>query len=144
MSEPTQEQPPPDIPVNDPPKMEKGTVSESAKGTLSNVIGGLLPGILGVIGALIRFIAVFIYYILFKVIPFLVFYFGIPMFILGAIMAIMFMGGHILFVIVFFTGTFIYIKKLIKAAYKLPKPKGSGMVNNIAGKVNNVGSKIKF
>ena len=138
------EQQPPDIPLNDPPKMEKGTAANSAKGTYSNIVGGLLPGIFGIIGALIRLIAVFIYYILFKVVPFIVLYFGIPMFILGAIMAVMFMGGHILFVIVFFTGTFIYIRKLIKAAYKLPKPNGGGMVNNIAGQANNLGSKIKF
>lgn len=144
MSDPSSEQPPPDIPLNDPPKVEKGTLANSGKGTLSNITGGLLPGILGIIGALIRFIAVFIYYILFKVIPFIVFYFGIPMFILGAIMAIMFMGGHIFFVIVFFTGTFIYMKKLIKAAYKLPKPKGDGLVNNLANQANNLGSKIKF
>ena len=35
-------------------------------------------------------------------------------------------------------------EKLIKAAYKLPKPKGDGLVNNIASKANNLGSKIKF
>lgn len=108
---------------------EKGAIS-----TLFNTLFGGLGKIFGVIGFLIGLILKIIYLLLFKFVPFVVFYFGIPLFILGAIMAIIFMGGHVFFVLVFFIGMFVYFKRLMKFIYNLPKPAN----DNISKKNNNL------
>tara|TARA_Y100000389_G_scaffold125084_1_gene122433 strand:+ start:328 stop:723 length:396 start_codon:yes stop_codon:yes gene_type:complete len=108
---------------------EKGAIS-----TLFNTLLGGLGKIFGVIGFLIGLILKIIYLLLFKFVPFVVFYFGIPLFILGAIMSIIFMGGHVFFVLVFFIGMFVYFKRLMKFVYNLPKPAN----DNVSKKNNNL------
>jgi hypothetical protein len=46
----------------------------------------------------------------FTLIPFVLMYIGIPMFLLGVILAVSFAGGTILFIIVFFLVMFYFIK----------------------------------
>jgi hypothetical protein len=86
-------------------------------GAISSVIvNGIFAGIPTVFSGIvwvIRIIFMALYYILFKIVPFLVQYVGIPMFILGAIMGIMFLGGHMLFVVLFIVGLYYYIRGLL-------------------------------
>ena len=105
--------------------VEKGAIS-----ILFNTIFGGLGKIFGVIGFLVGLILKVIYLLLFKFVPFVVFYFGIPLFILGAIMAVIFMGGHIFFILVFFIGMFTYFKRLMKYVYNLPKPASDNISKN--------------
>lgn len=85
------------------------------------VVSGGTFGILSIIMFILRIIAYLLYYIIAKIIPFLVMYIGIPTFILGAIMGLFFLGGHILFIVVFFVGLFLYLKNMYKVVYNLPK-----------------------
>ena len=64
---------------------------------------------------------------------------GIPTFILGAIMGLFFLGGHLLFVIVFFAGIFIYIRKLLGVVYTLPTKNPN--INNNNNNTPNIKSK---
>jgi len=85
------------------------------------VVSGGAFGFLAIIGLIIQFIIRFLYLLLVEVIPFVVTYFGIPLFILGLIIGVFFLGGHILFTIVFIGGMFFYFKGLGSVIYKLPK-----------------------
>jgi hypothetical protein len=84
------------------------------------VVSGGAFGILGLIFFVLKIIGAFLYVLFVKILPFVVWYIGIPTFILGAIMGLFFLGGHILFVIIFIAGLIFYIKNLIKVVYKLP------------------------
>jgi hypothetical protein len=66
-----------------------------------NGVFSFLPSVFSVIVMILKPIFIILYYLLFKIVPFLVTYIGIPLFILGAILAVMFMGGHMLMIIVF-------------------------------------------
>jgi len=77
-----------------------------------NGVFAFLPTVFSVIVMILKPIFIILYYLLFKIVPFLVTYIGIPLFILGAILAVMFMGGHMLMIIVFIGGMFLYIKGL--------------------------------
>jgi hypothetical protein len=104
------------------------------EGVFTVASGGTF-GILSVIMFILRIIAYLLYYIIVKIIPFLVMYIGIPTFILGAIMGLFFLGGHILFLVVFFAGLFLYLKNIYKVVYNLPK--------NISNNNNNMSSNTK-
>jgi hypothetical protein len=77
-------------------------------------------GIIGIISSVLKIIFYVLKIIFVDIMPFVIWYIGIPTFILGAIMGLIFLGGHILFIIVFIVGIFYYIKNLIKVVYKLP------------------------
>lgn len=99
---------------------------------LLTVVSGGAFGLLGIIFWILKTIGILLWYIFAKIIPFVVVYIGIPTFILGAIMGLFFLGGHLLFVIVFFVGIFIYVRKLIGVVYTLPtKNPNSNNNNNI-------------
>lgn len=85
-----------------------------------NLLSGGTFGILALIMFVIRAIIYVIYIIIVKVIPYFVKYIGIPTFILGLIMGLFFIGGHILFVIVFIVGLYYYIKNMTNIIYTLP------------------------
>lgn len=89
-----------------------------------NGVFAFLPTVFSVIVMILKPIFIILYYLLFKIVPFLVTYIGIPLFILGAVLAVMFMGGHMLMIIVFIGGMFLYIKGLfnIKLIAKEKKP----------------------
>lgn len=90
------------------------------EGVFTVASGGTF-GIISMIMYVLRIIAYLLYYIIVKIIPFLVMYIGIPTFILGVIMGLFFLGGHILFLVVFFAGLFLYLKNIYKVVYNLPK-----------------------
>lgn len=92
----------------------------------SLIVNGLFAGLPTVFSGIVwvlKIIFMALYYILFKIVPFLIQYVGIPMFILGAILGIMFLGGHMLFVVLFIVGMYFYIRGLfnIKLVSKAPK-----------------------
>lgn len=77
-------------------------------------------GILDVILYILKIIWSFLVLLFTKIMPFIVMYIGVPAFILGIIMGLFFLGGHILLVIVFVVGIFYYIKNLVNVVYMLP------------------------
>ena len=77
-----------------------------------NGIFALLPTVFSGVVWILKPIFIVLNYLFTKIIPFLVMYVGVPLFILGAIMAFMFLGGHILWVVIFLLGIFFYIKGL--------------------------------
>ena len=100
---------------------------------LANTVFAGLPTVFSGIVWVLKIVFAILSYILFTIVPFLVQYIGIPLFILGIIMGIMFMGGHILFVILFIIGLAFYIKGLLNIKLVNSKP---DIANNLA---NNVG-----
>lgn len=89
-------------------------------GVLGNIFGFLIPSLFTIIFAILKGIALVLYYIFVKIVPFMVVYFGIPLFILGAMMALLFVGGHMFFLIAFFVGVFFYIKGVFNIKLKPP------------------------
>ncbi len=89
-------------------------------GIVGNIVGFLIPTLFSIIFAILKGIALVLYYIFVKIVPFMVVYFGIPLFILGAMMALLFVGGHMFFLIAFFVGVFFYIKGVFNIKLKPP------------------------
>jgi len=89
-------------------------------GVIGNIAGFLIPTLFTVIFAILKGIALVLYYIFVKIVPFMVVYFGIPLFILGAMMALLFVGGHMFFLVAFFVGVFFYIKGVFNIKLKPP------------------------
>jgi hypothetical protein len=77
-------------------------------------------GVLGLIFFLLRVIWTFLMVFFFKVIPFIVVYLGAPMFIVGLIMGLFFLAGHMVFIVAFVIGLVYYVKNLTGVIYKLP------------------------
>ena len=77
---------------------------------LGNIFGYLIPSLFTVIFAILKVVALILYYLFAKIVPFMVVYFGIPLFILGAMMALLFVGGHMFFLVAFFVGVYFYIR----------------------------------
>ena len=100
-----------------------GTVFGMINSLIVNGLFAGLPTVFSGIVWVLKIIFMALYYILFKIVPFLIQYVGIPMFILGAILGIMFLGGHMLFVVLFIVGMYFYIRGLfnIKLVSKAPK-----------------------
>ena len=87
------------------------------------IVSGGAFGILGIILFIVYAILVILYYIFFVILPILVMYIGIPALIMGVVLALFFMGGHILLMIVFIVGGFLYVRGLYRTAYSLPSKK---------------------
>ena len=94
---------------------------------LFTVVSGGAFGILSVIMFVLKAILYILYYLFVKIIPFIVMYIGIPTFILGVIMGLFFLGGHLLFVIVFIVGLFLYLKNMFSVIYSLPTNKSDNI-----------------
>ena len=107
---------------------------------LGNIVGVGIPTIFVIIFGILKYVFIFIFFIIFTVVPFLVKYIGIPLFIVGAIMALLFFGGHLFFTITLVVGVFLYIKGIYKLTINLPK-QAKDMDNN-SGPTNS-GYKIK-
>lgn len=88
------------------------------KGIFGNIVGFLIPSLFTIIFAILKFIGLILYYIFAKIVPFMVVYFGIPLFILGAMMALLFVGGHMFFLVAFFVGVYFYIKGVFNIKLK--------------------------
>lgn len=72
-----------------------------------------------------------LYIIFVDIVPFLVIYAGIPLFILGILLGLLFFGGHLVFLIVFFVGIYFYIRGAFDLKIKPGgKPSTSNNTNN--------------
>jgi len=65
------------------------------------------------VGWIFQKLGKFIFWFYLTVLPFIIKYIGIPMFLLGFILAVSFAGGTVLFTIVFFLVMYFFVKKLI-------------------------------
>jgi hypothetical protein len=78
------------------------------------VVGTIIEQVVDkVIAFPIVIIAKFAWWFYTKFIPFIVKWIGIPMFLLGVILAVSFAGGTVLFMIVFFLVMYFFIKKTL-------------------------------
>jgi len=110
--------------VAESPNKEEADANESIEsmGAVANVGGALFYGILGnlvaagiptmfsFIFATLKFVGYIMYWIFIKIVPFLVIYVGIPLFILGILLGLLFFGGHLVFLVVFFVGIYFYVR----------------------------------
>lgn len=108
---------------------------------LNGIFAGLPTVFSGIVWVL-KIIFMALYYILFKIVPFLVQYVGIPMFILGAILGIMFLGGHMLFVVLFIVGMYFYIRGLFNI--KLVSKSSVNMANSLITNTKNNNNEFKL
>lgn len=95
--------------------------AEKAKTATGGVIRtfttGGLSTIFGLIVMILEVVIRIIWFLFTVLIPYLVIYFGIPLFILGAILALVFTIGHVFFLIAFFVGVYLYMKGIVKVAF---------------------------
>ena len=98
-----------------------GDVIKNIMAIPSDIASGGIKSIVGLIFIVLKYIFKFLYILFRYIIPFLVKYIGIPLFILGIIMALLFFGGHLFFVVALMVGVFLYIKGLYKLTFNLPK-----------------------
>jgi hypothetical protein len=76
------------------------------------VVGVIIEQVIDkAIGLPVVIIAKFAWWFYTKFIPFVIKWIGIPMFLLGVLLAVSFAGGTVLFVIVFFAVMYFFIKK---------------------------------
>lgn len=120
-----------------------GTVFGMITSVILNGLFAGLPTVFSAIVWVLKIIFMVLYYILFKIVPFLIQYVGIPMFILGAILGIMFLGGHMLFVVLFIVGMFFYIRGLFNIKLVSKVPKLNTNTSNIPTKETNNEFKLK-
>ena len=76
----------------------------------------ILAGIFMIFSWIIKFMT----FLFTKIIPFLLKYIGIPLFILGAILALIFFGGHMFFIVVLMVGVYLYIKGIYNLTFNIP------------------------
>ena len=88
---------------------------------VGNILSAGLSSIFVVIFAVLQYIFKVLFLFLFEIVPFLVKYVGIPLFILGGIMALLFFGGHIFFTVSLIVGIFLYIKGIYTFTFNLSK-----------------------
>lgn len=118
-----------------------GTIFGAINSVILNGIFAGLPTVFSGIVWVMKNIFIALYYILFEIVPFLIQYIGIPMFILGAILGIMFLGGHMLFVVLFIVGMYFYIRGLFNI--KLVSKSPAQIVTNSVSNANNNDFKLK-
>ena len=121
-----------------------GVIMDGIKFIVKDIFAAGLWTLFGIIIGILRIVFWIIYYILVKIVPFLVIYFGIPLFILGALMAILFFGGHMFFLIAFFVGLYLYIRGLWRITFNLPKKSASDKSAHPNNYANNVTYKVKI
>ena len=94
-----------------------------------------LQSILGGIFMIFSWIVKFMTFLFTQIIPFLLKYIGIPLFILGAILALIFFGGHMFFIVALMVGVYLYIKGIYNLTFNIPvqakdmEPSGQSMTN---------------
>lgn len=79
-------------------------------GILGNFVAAGIPTMFSFIFATLKFVGYILYWVFIKIVPFLVIYVGIPLFILGILLGLLFFGGHLVFLIVFVVGIYFYIR----------------------------------
>ena len=98
-----------------------GETFKNLAGIPADIASAGIRSIISVIFIILKGIMKFLYVLFVYVVPFLVKYIGIPLFILGMIMALLFFGGHLFFTIALMVGVFLYVKGLYKLTFNLPK-----------------------
>ena len=94
-----------------------------------------LQSILGGIFMIFSWIVKFMTFLFTQIIPFLLKYIGIPLFILGAILALIFFGGHMFFIVALMVGVYLYIKGIYNLTFNIPvqakdmEPSGQNITN---------------
>lgn len=76
----------------------------------------ILSGIFMIFSWIIKFMT----FLFTQIIPFLLKYIGIPLFILGAILALIFFGGHMFFIVALMVGVYLYIKGIYNLTFNIP------------------------
>lgn len=79
-----------------------------------------LQSIVAAIFMIFSWIIKFMTFLFTKIIPFLLKYIGIPLFILGAILALIFFGGHMFFIVTLMVGVYLYIKGIYNLTFNIP------------------------
>lgn len=118
-----------------------GETFKNLAGIPADIASAGVRSIISVIFMILKGIMKFLYVLFVYVVPILVKYIGIPLFILGMIMALLFFGGHLFFTVALMVGVFLYVKGLYKLTFNLPKQaKDMGDTSNSA----NNGYKVKY
>lgn len=89
-------------------------------GTIKDVSIVGLQSIVAAIFMIFSWIIKFMTFLFTKIIPFLLKYIGIPLFILGAILALIFFGGHMFFIVTLMVGVYLYIKGIYNLTFNIP------------------------
>jgi hypothetical protein len=119
-----------------------GTIFGAINSLIVNGLFAGLPTVFSGIVWVLRIVFMALYYILFNIVPFLIQYVGIPMFILGAILGIMFLGGHMLFIVLFIVGMYFYIRGLFNV--KLVSKASKNNSNSVAAAHAENNNEFKF
>ena len=77
---------------------------------LTDLLMAGIPTMFQIIAKIVELVGLVLYWIFVEIVPFLVIYVGIPLFILGILLGLLFFGGHLVFLIVFFVGIYFYIR----------------------------------
>ena len=77
------------------------------------VIGELMKVVVDLISGALTYLLQFMKWFYLTFLPFVIQYFGIPLFILGVILAVAFAGGTLFFTIIFFIFMYFFIKGTI-------------------------------
>jgi hypothetical protein len=90
-----------------------------------------IPSMFQIIQWIVITVGKVLYTIFVDIAPFLVIYVGIPLFIMGILLGLLFFGGHLLFLVVFFVGIYFYIRGAFDLKIKPgAKPSTSNNANN--------------
>lgn len=97
-----------------------GGIGSKIRTAVVGIIKGLTTGglstLFGLIVLVLEVVGRVLWFLFTVVVPYLVMYIGIPLFILGAIMALIFTVGHIFFLVAFFVGVYLYTRGLLRVA----------------------------
>tara|TARA_B100001057_G_scaffold498536_1_gene605835 strand:+ start:236 stop:559 length:324 start_codon:yes stop_codon:yes gene_type:complete len=77
---------------------------------MGNIIAGFAEVLHGIWDFILFPIIFIVWFFFTKVLPFLIVYIGVPLFILGAVIALSMGFGTVLFIIIFCVGVYYYIK----------------------------------
>jgi len=101
-------------------------------GILGNLVAAGIPTMFSVIFATLKFVGYILYWIFIKIVPFLVLYVGIPLFIMGILLGLLFFGGHLVFLIVFFVGIYFYVRGAFTLKIKQEPKQKTTSSNNVS------------
>lgn len=76
-------------------------------------MGAVISALAKIIGYTIYYVALFAKWFYLTFLPFVIQYIGIPMFVLGILIAVGFAGGTLIFTIFFFVFMFFFIRETI-------------------------------
>jgi len=96
-------------------------IAEKTKKSVTGVLNGIFTGglstLFGIILMILEVVFRILWFIFTIILPFMIKYIGIPLFILGAIMGLIFTVGHVFFLVAFFVGVFLYMRGIVKVAF---------------------------